>query len=171
MTTRQTLPSDHAARQAIRECLDDNMVVEAGAGTGKTTSLIGRVLALVTTGRAAMGQIAAITFTDAAAAELRERIRESLEDTVDSPDLQLKERIRCEAAIRDLDRASVQTLHSFARSILNERPLEAGLPPGFQPRDEIQADKRSSSCRAPSNGSAGECCIADVSNDASAIRS
>ena len=139
MTTLQTLPSDHAARQAIRERLDDNMVVEAGAGTGKTTSLIGRVLALVTTGRADMGQIAAITFTDAAAAELRERIRESLEDAADCTDLQQEERTRCEAAVRDLDRASVQTLHSFAGSILNERPLEAGLPPGFQPRDEIQA--------------------------------
>lgn len=140
MTTPQTLPSDHAARRAIRECLDVNMVVEAGAGTGKTTSLIDRVLALVTTGRAAMGQIAAITFTDAAAAELRERIRESLEDAADSPDLPPEERIRCEAAVRDLDRASIQTLHSFAGSILAERPLEAGLPPGFQTRDEIQAD-------------------------------
>ena len=140
MTMRQSEHIDQPARQAIVECLDDNMVVEAGAGTGKTTSLIGRVLALVTTGRADMGQIAAITFTDAAAAELRERIRESLEDAADCPDLQQEERSRCEAAVRDLDRASVQTLHSFAGSILNERPLEAGLPPGFQPRDEIQAD-------------------------------
>ena len=140
MTARQSEHIDQPARQAIVERLDDNMVVEAGAGTGKTTSLIGRVLALVTTGRADMGQIAAITFTDAAAAELRERIRESLEDAADCTDLQQEERTRCEAAVRDLDRASVQTLHSFAGSILNERPLEAGLPPGFQPRDEIQAD-------------------------------
>ena len=139
MTTRQSEHIDQPARQAIVECLDVNMVVEAGAGTGKTTSLIGRVLALVTTGRADMGQIAAITFTDAAAAELRERIRESLEDAADSPSRTHEERSRCEAAVRDLDRASVQTLHSFAGSILNERPLEAGLPPGFQPRDEIQA--------------------------------
>ena len=140
MTARQSEHIDQPARQAIVECLDDNMVVEAGAGTGKTTSLIGRVLALVTTGRADMGQIAAITFTDAAAAELRERIRESLEDAADSPSRTHEERTRCEAAVRDLDRASVQTLHSFAGSILNERPLEAGLPPGFQSRDEIQAD-------------------------------
>ena len=140
MTARQSEHIDQPARQAIVERLDDNMVVEAGAGTGKTTSLIGRVRALVTTGRADMGQIAAITFTDAAAAELRERIRESLEDAADSPSRTHEERSRCEAAVRDLDRASVQTLHSFAGSILNERPLEAGLPPGFQPRDEIQAD-------------------------------
>lgn len=140
MTARQAQPSDQPARQAIVERLDVNMVVEAGAGTGKTTSLIGRILALVKTGRADMGRIAAITFTDAAAAELRERIRESLEDAVDCPDLQPEERERCEAAVRDLDRSSIQTLHSFAGSILGERPLEAGLPPGFQNRDAIQAD-------------------------------
>lgn len=140
MTARQSQPSDQPARQAIVERLDINMVVEAGAGTGKTTSLIGRILAIVTTGRADMGQIAAITFTDAAAAELRERIRESLEDAVDCPDLQPEERERCAAAVRDLDRSSIQTLHSFAGSILGERPLEAGLPPGFQSRDAIQAD-------------------------------
>ena len=140
MTARQSQPSDQPARQAIVERLDVNMVVEAGAGTGKTTSLIGRILALVKTGRADMGRIAAITFTDAAAAELRERIRESLEDAVDCPDLQPEERGRCEAAVRDLDRSSIQTLHSFAGSILGERPLEAGLPPGFQSRDAIQAD-------------------------------
>ena len=140
MTARQSQPSDQPARQAIVERLDVNMVVEAGAGTGKTTSLIGRILALVKTGRADMGRIAAITFTDAAAAELRERIRESLEDAADCLDLQPEERGRCEAAVRDLDRSSIQTLHSFAGSILNERPLEAGLPPGFQYRDAIQAD-------------------------------
>lgn len=140
MTARQSQPSDQPARQAIKDRLDVNMVVEAGAGTGKTTSLIDRILALVTTGRADMGQIAAITFTDAAAAELRERIRESLEDAVHSPALQPEKRERCAAAVRDLDRSSIQTLHSFAGSILGERPLEAGLPPGFQSRDAIQAD-------------------------------
>lgn len=140
MTARQSQPSDQPARRAIVERIDVNMVVEAGAGTGKTTSLIDRILAIVKTGRADMGQIAAITFTDAAAAELRERIRESLEDAVDCPDLQPEERERCAAAVRDLDRSSIQTLHSFAGSILGERPLEAGLPPGFQSRDAIQAD-------------------------------
>lgn len=140
MTAQQSHPSDQPARQAIKERIDVNMVVEAGAGTGKTTSLIDRILAIVKTGRADMGQIAAITFTDAAAAELRERIRESLEDAVHSPALQPEERERCAVAVRDLDRSSIQTLHSFAGSILGERPLEAGLPPGFQTRDAIQAD-------------------------------
>ena len=135
-----TTPSDQPARNAIVERLDENMVVEAGAGTGKTRSLVERVAALVTTGRASMGGIAAITFTEAAAAELRSRIGETLERVSADPSRQHAERERCERAVDDLDQASIQTLHSFAGSLLRERPLEAGLPPGFNVRDEIEAE-------------------------------
>ena len=135
-----TSPSDQKARCAIVECLDENMVVEAGAGTGKTTSLVGRIVALITTGKASMGGIAAITFTEAAASELRERIREELEKAAVDPRKGPAERERSANAVRDLDQAAIQTLHSFAGSLLRERPLEAGLPPGFDIRDEIEAD-------------------------------
>ena len=135
-----TTPSDQPARNAIVERLDENMVVEAGAGTGKTRSLVERVVALITTGRASMGGIAAITFTEAAAAELRSRIGETLERVSADPSRQHAEREHCERAVDDLDQASIQTLHSFAGSLLRERPLEAGLPPGFNVRDEIEAE-------------------------------
>ena len=135
-----TTPSDQPARDAIVECLDENMVVEAGAGTGKTTSLVERVVALVTTGRASMGGIAAITFTEAAAAELRSRIGETLERVGSDPDRENVERERCVRAVGDLDQAAIQTLHSFAASLLRERPLEASLPPGFNVRDVIEAE-------------------------------
>ena len=135
-----TTPSDQPARNAIVERLDENMVVEAGAGTGKTRSLVERVVALVTTGRASMSGIAAITFTEAAAAELRSRIGETLERVSAEAGRQHAERERCERAVDDLDQASIQTLHSFAGSLLRERPLEAGLPPGFNVRDEIEAE-------------------------------
>ena len=135
-----TTHSDQPARDAIVEHLDENMVVEAGAGTGKTTSLVGRIVTLITSGRANMSGIAAITFTEAAAAELRERIREKLERAAVDPDRVPEERQRCEGAVHDLDQAAIQTLHSFAGSLLRERPLEAGLPPGFDIRDEIEAD-------------------------------
>lgn len=140
MTKDVSLPADHDARRAIIERLDDNMVVEAGAGTGKTRSLVDRVVALVATGRATMDRVAAITFTEAAAAELRERIRQSLELAAVDPTRDEMGRIRCADGISDLDRAGVQTLHSFAGSLLRERPLEAGLPPGFETLDDIQAD-------------------------------
>ena len=135
-----TTPSDQPARNAIVERLDENMVVEAGAGTGKTRSLVERVVALITTGRASMGGIAAITFTEAAAAELRSRIGETLERVSADLSRQHAERERCERAVDDLDQAAIQTLHSFAGSLLRERPLEAGLPPGFNVRDEIEAE-------------------------------
>ena len=135
-----TTPSDQPARDAIVERLDENMVVEAGAGTGKTTSLVERVVALVTTGRASMGGIAAITFTEAAAAELRSRIGETLERVGSDPDREQVERERCVRAVDDLDQSAIQTLHSFAASLLRERPLEAGLPPGFNVRDPIEAE-------------------------------
>lgn len=135
-----TTPSDQPARDAIVERLDENMVVEAGAGTGKTTSLVDRVVALITTGRASMGGIAAITFTEAAAAELRSRIGETLERVSSDPGREQAERERCNRAVGDLDQSAIQTLHSFAGSLLRERPLEAGLPPGFNVRDAIEAE-------------------------------
>ena len=136
-----TTPSDQAARKAIVERLDENMVVEAGAGTGKTTSLVERIVALITTEKArSIGGIAAITFTEAAAAELRSRIGERLERVGSDPNRQQAERERCNRAVADLDQASIQTLHSFAGSLLRERPLEAGLPPGFGIRDEIESE-------------------------------
>ena len=135
-----TTLSDQPARDAILERLDENMVVVAGAGTGKTRSLVDRVIALIKTGRARLGGIAAITFTESAAAELRTRIAESLEVAAENQDLPQSQRERCKQALQELDQASIQTLHSFAGSLLGERPLAAGLPPGFTIRDEIEAE-------------------------------
>ena len=132
--------SDQPARNAILERLDENMVVEAGAGTGKTRSLVDRVVALIKTGRARLGSVAAITFTESAAAELRARIAESLELAADDAGLPQKQQERCRQAVAELDQASIQTLHSFAGRLLGERPLAAGLPPGFTIRDEIESE-------------------------------
>ena len=132
--------SDQPARDAILERLDENMVVEAGAGTGKTRSLVDRVVALIKTGRARLAGVAAITFTESAAAELRARIAESLELAADDNSLPKEQQERCRRAVTELDQASIQTLHSFAGSLLGERPLAAGLPPGFTIRDEIEAE-------------------------------
>jgi len=68
--TRQ--PADAEARTAIRDALDDTLVVEAAAGTGKTTELVKRILRVLETGRARMEEIVAVTFTEKAAGELIE---------------------------------------------------------------------------------------------------
>ena len=133
-------PRDNAQRFRIRESLAETLFVEAGAGTGKTTSLVDRVMKLVSSGATTLDRIAAITFTNAAAAELRDRIRQALESADSEDSLSYEERERCSRGVQDLDQASIQTLHSFASSILMERPLEAGLPPSFEVMDEIAGD-------------------------------
>ena len=75
-------PADACSRRIIEEDLDATLFVEASAGTGKTTSLVKRVVNLVATGRTTLKKIAAITFTEAAASELRDRVRQGLVDCV-----------------------------------------------------------------------------------------
>ena len=135
-------PVDNKARLTIGHDLDDTLFVEASAGTGKTTSLVQRVTNLVAAGRTTLNRIAAITFTEAAAAELRDRIRERLEQASEDNTLDMEERDRCRQGVVDLDMADISTLHSFAGGLLRERPLEAGLPPAFETSDEIVAGIR-----------------------------
>ncbi len=135
-------PKDNAARQKIARELDKTLFVEASAGTGKTTSLVERVVSLVALEGAAIGRIAAITFTEAAAAELRDRTRLELEKAAADPDRSPAERERCRQGARDIGHASFQTLHSFASALLHERPLEAGLPPGFETTDAVASELR-----------------------------
>src|SRR5437773_5065688 len=72
--------ADAEARQAIEHDLDTTLIVEAAAGTGKTTELVNRILAVLSTGRAKIEEIVAVTFTEKAAGELKLRLREKLED-------------------------------------------------------------------------------------------
>ena len=74
------VPVDDGARRVIAEQLDETLFVEASAGTGKTASLVARLVSLVRTGRTTLDRIAAITFTETAAAELRDRVRQGLEE-------------------------------------------------------------------------------------------
>ena len=133
------VPADWEARSTIVNSLDDTLFVEASAGTGKTTSLVARVVNLVASDRTSLDRIAAITFTEAAAAELRDRVRQELEQAADDEGRDQAERDRCRRGTADLDQASIRTLHAFAAQLLYERPLEAGLPPGFETTDEIAA--------------------------------
>ena len=134
------MTADAAHRRRVAGDLDATLFVEAGAGTGKTTALVARVTNLVASGRARLGEIAAITFTEAAAAELRERIRLSLERAAIDPLRADDDRQRCAAALDEVDEAALQTLHGFAHRILASHPVEAGLPPGFALRDATEIE-------------------------------
>ena len=76
------VPPDQADRDRIRDDLAHNLFVEAGAGAGKTTSLVGRIVELVRSG-VPIGGIAAITFTEKAAGELRHKLRLALQAEAD----------------------------------------------------------------------------------------
>ena len=135
-------PADQQHRDRIQQSLDENLFVEAGAGTGKTTALVGRIVTLIASGAAEMAGLAAITFTEAAAAELRDRVRRDLERAAEDDIRDERSRDRCRRAASEMGAASIQTLHSFAQSLLRELPLEAGLLPGFEMLDPIEADLR-----------------------------
>ena len=126
-----TAPDDHGLDR-IRRDLDTTMLVVAGAGTGKTTALVDRIVELVSTGTATLRELAAITFTEAAAAELRDRVRTRVNEAAKARphDDRLAE------ARHDVDEAAICTLHAFARRILTEHSVAAGIPPGFEVMDE-----------------------------------
>jgi ATP-dependent helicase/nuclease subunit A len=129
-------PPDNASRIKIHSELDKNFFVEAGAGSGKTHSLVERMAALVRSGSSKIENIAAITFTRKAAAELRERFQIRLETLLDSPEVSLSEKERMKSALLHFDRAFLGTIHSFCGKLLRERSVEAGVDPAFQELQE-----------------------------------
>src|SRR5437879_5844385 len=131
---------DATARRAIAEDLDDTLVVEAAAGTGKTTELVRRILRVLASGRALMKEIVAVTFTEKAAGELKLRLREALEHARgDAADTRVHDRL--ELALSTLEDAHVNTIHGFCAELIRERPVEACVDPLFAVLTEPQADR------------------------------
>tara|TARA_B100001079_G_scaffold126_1_gene119 strand:+ start:1442 stop:4846 length:3405 start_codon:yes stop_codon:yes gene_type:complete len=138
--TSSGVPQDQSARDDIASRLDETLFVEAGAGSGKTQALVERVVNLVCSpGQTCLRDLAVITFTHKAAAELRHRIRARFEELLgDCSEPALRETLT--TALEQLDEAAISTLHGFARRLLSEHSLEAGLPPSFEVLDEISSE-------------------------------
>jgi len=124
--------ADQEARDRIRDDLGTTLVVEAASGTGKTTELVTRMVALLTAGRARLDHMVAVTFTDAAAGELKLRLRKAIEEA-----RRARTAEALDDALRQLEEARIGTIHSFCADLLRERPVEAGVDPLFAvaPRD------------------------------------
>ena len=104
-----------------------DVVVTAGAGSGKTRVLVERYLSLL--GDHRIPDIAAVTFTDAAAVEMRDRVRR---EVLARPDL---------APHRsELDKAAIGTIHSLCLRVLREHPVEAGIDPGSRVLSDDEAE-------------------------------
>jgi len=133
-------PTDESARARARDDLDTSLVVEAGAGTGKTTLLVDRIEAIVRRGAARLDEIAAVTFTENAATTMKLRLRERLEAARVDPARPGDERARAASALEVLERATVCTIHALCAAMLQERPLDCGVLPGFRMADESESD-------------------------------
>jgi ATP-dependent exoDNAse (exonuclease V) beta subunit len=110
--------------------LDQSWVVEASAGTGKTTELVDRVVDAIAHGTP-VETIAAVTFTHAAAGNMKLRVRQKLEERrrdESAPEVCA----RLADAARGLDRAFIGTIHAFCAQLLRRRPVEARVDPVFQ---------------------------------------
>ena len=131
---------DADARARIANDLDVTLVVEAAAGTGKTTALVERVLSLLRTGKATLETLVAVTFTEKAAGEMKLRLRTEIEKarrTATEPEA----RANLDQALKQLEAAHIGTIHSFCADMLRERPVEAEVDPLFEVASEDEADR------------------------------
>ncbi len=118
-------PPDQAKREAIQNEKDRNVTVQASAGTGKTTLMVDRVLTLIQ-GGIVIDKLVVVTFTNAAAAELRTRIREKLKAS-GCPE--------ADEALKNISAAWIGTIHSFASRLLKEMFHYTGADPSFRVSD------------------------------------
>jgi len=137
--TRTPAP-DQAQRDAAVFERARNVLIDAGAGTGKTTTLVDRLVEMIAptsdAAAIAIGRIAAITFTRKAAGELRLKIRERLLAELGRSDLPTTRMAQLRDAVAGLDTAYVGTIHSFADRLLRLSPVQAELSPSYEVADE-----------------------------------
>ena len=133
-----TDPADAEARRRILAEYGTSFFVEAAAGTGKTTALVGRIVGLIRGGAGTLNRIVAVTFTEKAAGEMKLRLRSEIENV--RPLAAREERDRLDRALEELELARIGTIHAFCGDILHERPIEAGIDPLFEVASEDEAE-------------------------------
>lgn len=130
--------TDSREREKVINDFTTTFWVEAGAGTGKTSLLINRLLNIIIREKVHLDEIVAITFTEKAAGEIKERLRTGLE--AGSRKSSAREKTVISRALEEIEYAPLLTIHSFAASLLRERPVEAGVDPRFIILDAEDAD-------------------------------
>lgn len=116
---------EETRRQEIKTDLTHNIFVEAGAGAGKTSILVSRIMNQLKSGLLTIEQIVAITFTNKAAQELKERIGDKLRDEFNNADGVTKENLG--KALRNFDLMQISTIHSFCFKLLMEKIFHIGM--------------------------------------------
>ncbi len=142
MSLAQRPVCDQAVRDRVVTDLGTTFLLEASAGTGKTSVLVGRYVACVLDpghGTRDVRRVAAITFTEKAAGELRQRIRERFEElSASAADPEQAKAVG--DALEALDDAPINTIHGFAGRLLREFSVEAGIDPAFEQLDPLGSE-------------------------------
>ncbi len=132
---RQLTPAQHTAISDHQR----NLIVVAGAGSGKTFVLVERYLTLLDNNPTwPLNAVVAITFTKKAAQEMRDRVRKALEErlnTAATPEIEAIWAARMGA----MESARIDTIHGLCASILRANAAEVGIDPGFEVLDEVDA--------------------------------
>src|SRR5665811_745814 len=134
---------DQEVRDRVTGDLGTTFLLEAGAGTGKTRVLVDRYVKCVLDEELGTGDVrtvAAITFTEKAAGELRQRVREEFEARAAEAEAGSDAADLIERALAALDDAPISTIHGFAGRLLREFPVEAGVDPAFEQLDGLGSD-------------------------------
>ncbi len=134
------LPVDWAERERVRTDFDHNLVVEAGAGTGKTTLLVDRTLHAISTGTLRLSRMVIVTYLEKAAIELRQRIRARLEQSAHTGEVAARSFV--ERALYELPTARIGTLHGLGHGILLRHAIEMGLDPNMVVWDAVETDRQ-----------------------------
>ena len=137
--------ADEEARRRIRQDLGTTLVVEAAAGTGKTTELVSRILSLLRSG-ASLSRIVAVTFTEKAAGEMKLRLRAEIEKARAAATASEEEKHRLDAALSELEEARIGTIHGFCADLLRERAVEAKVDPQFEVAAEEEKERLYDEC-------------------------
>ncbi|SNT07622.1 exodeoxyribonuclease-5 [Sphingomonas laterariae] len=150
MTAAIHILRDDTARRAAISGHDRSVLVEAGAGSGKTAVMAGRIAAMLAQGTPPKS-IAAVTFTELAASELLVRVRDFVSELVAGiiptelriafPDgLSGPHKAHLEAAAAHIDEITCSTIHGFCQRLIKPYPVEADIDPGASVMDRNQAD-------------------------------
>jgi ATP-dependent exoDNAse (exonuclease V) beta subunit len=118
--------------------LKQSYVVEASAGTGKTTALVERIVDVIAANETGIDKIVAVTFTHVAAGNMKLRVARKLEQRR-AQELDAAVRGRLATAAQKLDTAFIGTIHSFCAQLLRQRPIEAGVDPNFRELSQPEA--------------------------------
>lgn len=112
--------------------------MQAGAGSGKTTTLVNRLARILEEPEARLSSVVAITFTEKAAEELKERLRALCDERLtEAQDAETRSRWRGHR--QEIDSAHIGTIHGFCARLLRAHALRLGLDPRLTVLDDAQA--------------------------------